>query len=96
MGGLSAIEARARDPRARAQGDAARSPSEFRRVLHRHENVPGVAARDRAPVWIQVRTRRRFDRAPAPELGQHTDEVLASVGYSAAQIAEMRKSGAVA
>jgi crotonobetainyl-CoA:carnitine CoA-transferase CaiB-like acyl-CoA transferase len=33
---------------------------------------------------------------PPPQLGQHTDEVLTSIGYSAQQIAALRKSGAVA
>ncbi len=31
---------------------------------------------------------------PAPTMGQHTDEVLAEAGYSAAEIAELRSSGA--
>ena len=35
----------------------------------------------------------RMDR-PAPTMGQHTDEVLAEAGYSAAEIAELRSSGA--
>ena len=35
-------------------------------------------------------------RHGAPTLGEHTDEVLASLGYDAARIAELRKDGAVA
>jgi len=35
-------------------------------------------------------------KGPAPTLGQHTDEVLASVGFSAAEIAALRESGAAA
>lgn len=34
-------------------------------------------------------------RMPAPEMGEHTDEVLASLGYSAEAIAELRRSGVV-
>jgi crotonobetainyl-CoA:carnitine CoA-transferase CaiB-like acyl-CoA transferase len=34
-------------------------------------------------------------RGSAPKLGQHTDEILASLGYSEAQIADLRKMGAV-
>ncbi len=34
-------------------------------------------------------------RGPAPSVGEHTDELLASVGYSDAEIAELRGSGAV-
>ncbi len=32
---------------------------------------------------------------PPPTLGQHTDEVLASLGFSAAEIARLRASGIV-
>jgi alpha-methylacyl-CoA racemase len=35
-------------------------------------------------------------RAPGPGLGEHTDEVLAAAGFSAAEIAAMHASGAVA
>jgi formyl-CoA transferase len=34
-------------------------------------------------------------RKPTPEMGSSTDEVLESVGYSADEIAEMRKKGAI-
>lgn len=34
-------------------------------------------------------------RRPAPELGEHTDEVLAELGYDAERIASLRTSGAV-
>lgn len=35
-------------------------------------------------------------RGPAPKPGQHTDEVLAEAGYSAAEIAALRRAGACA
>ena len=35
-------------------------------------------------------------RAPAPALGEHTDEVLMAAGFSAEEIAALRESGAVA
>jgi len=35
-------------------------------------------------------------KGPAPTLGQHTDEVLKSVGFSAVEIAALRESGAAA
>jgi formyl-CoA transferase len=35
-------------------------------------------------------------RRPAPVLGEHTDAVLAGLGYSAGQIAALREQGAVA
>lgn len=34
-------------------------------------------------------------RTPAPELGQHTDEVLQSLGYGTEEIARLKESGAV-
>ncbi len=34
-------------------------------------------------------------RRPAPLLGQHTDEILAGLGYSAAEISALREQGAV-
>jgi crotonobetainyl-CoA:carnitine CoA-transferase CaiB-like acyl-CoA transferase len=32
---------------------------------------------------------------PAPAHGQHTDEILAELGYSTAEIDRLRKSGAL-
>jgi crotonobetainyl-CoA:carnitine CoA-transferase CaiB-like acyl-CoA transferase len=34
-------------------------------------------------------------RAPAPELGEHTAEVLGELGYSAGEIAQFRARGVV-
>jgi crotonobetainyl-CoA:carnitine CoA-transferase CaiB-like acyl-CoA transferase len=68
-----------------------------RGVLHRHESVPGVGK----PVTVPLAAFKfahdgpSIDRPPA-RLGEHTDEVLAAVGYSAADIAALRKAKAVA
>lgn len=42
------------------------------------------------------RTPGEHARLPGPKLGEHTEEVLASAGYSEAQVAELLDSGAVA
>jgi len=61
------------------------------------ESEHPTAGRMREP-----RPAARFERTPAaisrpaPTLGQHTDELLAELGHSAARIAELREAGAVA
>jgi alpha-methylacyl-CoA racemase len=42
------------------------------------------------------RTPAEPNRAPGPGLGEHTDEVLAAAGYTAAEIAALHEGGAVA
>jgi crotonobetainyl-CoA:carnitine CoA-transferase CaiB-like acyl-CoA transferase len=68
-----------------------------RGVLHRHENVPGVGKAVTVPLcgFKFAHDGASIERPP-PQLGQHTDEVLASAGYATAEIAAMRKAGAVA
>jgi crotonobetainyl-CoA:carnitine CoA-transferase CaiB-like acyl-CoA transferase len=67
-----------------------------RGILHQHENVPGVG---KVTVPLQAfkfaHDGASIERAP-PRLGEHTDEILAAVGYTAADIAAMRKAGAAA
>ena len=68
-----------------------------RRVLHTHEQVPGVGK----PVTVPLAAFKfahdgpSIERPPA-RLGEHTDSVLAAVGYSSAEIAALRKAKAVA
>jgi crotonobetainyl-CoA:carnitine CoA-transferase CaiB-like acyl-CoA transferase len=56
----------------------------------------------RAGTLRQLSHAARYAETPAslrrlpPQLGEHTDEVLAEVGYSADEIRELRASGAVA
>jgi crotonobetainyl-CoA:carnitine CoA-transferase CaiB-like acyl-CoA transferase len=47
----------------------------------------------RQPVSLS-RTPSRF-AAPPPELGEHTDAILKEFGFSAKQIAALRKANAV-
>jgi crotonobetainyl-CoA:carnitine CoA-transferase CaiB-like acyl-CoA transferase len=84
--------------RVRELHEALKDPHlEHRAVLHRHETVPGVGK----PVSVPLAAFKfghdgpSIERPPA-RVGEHTDEVLASVGYSAAEIAALRKTGAVA
>jgi crotonobetainyl-CoA:carnitine CoA-transferase CaiB-like acyl-CoA transferase len=69
----------------------------YRRVLHRHENVPGVGKAVTVPLCaFKFAHDGASIQRPPPQLGEHTGEVLTSIGYSAQQIAALRKSGAVA
>jgi crotonobetainyl-CoA:carnitine CoA-transferase CaiB-like acyl-CoA transferase len=69
----------------------------YRRVLHQHAEIPGVGKNVTVPLaaFKFAHDGPSIERPPA-KLGEHTDTVLASVGYSEAEIAAMRKSGAVA
>ena len=69
---------------------------EHRQLLKTFDEVPGVDA----PLKIARTGFKLSDgdpdvAAPPPLLGEHTDAVLASVGYSAAEIAALRKRGAI-
>ena len=82
--------------RVRELPEALRDPQlKHRGVLHRHENVPGVGK----PVTVPLAAFKfahggpSIERPPA-RVGEHTDAVLASVGYSAAEIAALRAAGA--
>jgi crotonobetainyl-CoA:carnitine CoA-transferase CaiB-like acyl-CoA transferase len=82
--------------RVRELPEALRDPQlSHRAVLHRHGNVPGVGK----PVTVPLAAFKfahggpSIERPPA-RVGEHTDEVLASVGYSPAEIAALRAAGA--
>ncbi|HSF02001.1 MAG TPA: CaiB/BaiF CoA-transferase family protein, partial [Solirubrobacterales bacterium] len=68
-----------------------------RRVLHRHETVPGVDKPLTVPLaaFSFAHDGPSIERPPA-RVGEHTDEVLMAVGYTGEQIAALRRSGAVA
>jgi crotonobetainyl-CoA:carnitine CoA-transferase CaiB-like acyl-CoA transferase len=73
------------DPQLRSRG-----------VLHRHANAPGVGKALTVPLaaFTFAHGGPSIERPP-PRVGEHTDEVLKEVGYDAAQIAALRKAGAV-
>ena len=67
-----------------------------RNVLHRHEKIEGIEG----PVTVPLAAFKFADggpsiESPPPRLGQHTDEVLASLGYSKTEIASLRADGAI-
>ena len=46
-----------------------------------------------SPIWLRGETKRTPTRAP--KHGEHTEELLGELGYDAAQIAQLRESGAL-
>ena len=84
--------------RVRGLAEALQDPQiGHRAVLHRHQHAPGVEKALTVPLaaFKFAHDGPSIERPP-PRLGEHTDEVLASVGYSAAEIAALRKAGAAA
>ncbi len=70
---------------------------EGRRVLHRHEDVPGVGTPLTVPLaaFTFAHDGPSIERPPA-RVGEHTDQVLSAIGYRAEQITSLRKAGAIA
>ena len=46
-----------------------------------------------SPIWIEGQT--KVTPQMAPEIGEHSDEILCSVGYSAAEVAQLRADAVV-
>ncbi len=83
--------------RIRELRDALQDPQVANRgLLHRHENVPGVGKPMTVPLaaFKFAHDGPSIERPP-PRLGEHTDEILASVGYASDEIAVLRKAGAI-
>ncbi len=67
-----------------------------RGMVAHFENAPGVG-RDIRVVRTGVKLNGEAPAVdfPPPTLGQHTDEILASLGYSASEIEQLKQEGAV-
>ena len=57
---------------------------------------PGAGAVRQLGVPVKLGRTPGGVRAPGPVLGEHTDEVLAGLGYSESEVAALKESGAVA
>src|SRR5439155_13488273 len=67
-----------------------------RGVLHQHQLIDEIEG----PVTVPMAAFKFADGGPSietppPRLGQHTDAVLASLGYSQAEIATLREEGVI-
>jgi crotonobetainyl-CoA:carnitine CoA-transferase CaiB-like acyl-CoA transferase len=82
------------------------APVQTRNELIRHPQVEGLGLvvetdHPAAGRLRQARAAARFSRTPpeirrgAPRLGEHTEEILADLGYSAEEIAELRKDSVI-
>jgi crotonobetainyl-CoA:carnitine CoA-transferase CaiB-like acyl-CoA transferase len=67
-----------------------------RELLQRFESAPGV---DRPVVVARAGFKMSSGNpgvaAPPPRLGEHTEEILQAIGYSAPEIGELRRAGAI-
>jgi crotonobetainyl-CoA:carnitine CoA-transferase CaiB-like acyl-CoA transferase len=67
-----------------------------RQLLQAFENAPGVERRiEVARSGFKMSDGDPAANAPPPQLGQHTAEVLQSIGYTSAEIGRLRQAGAV-
>jgi crotonobetainyl-CoA:carnitine CoA-transferase CaiB-like acyl-CoA transferase len=80
--------------RVRTMGEALEDPQlQSRGLLHRQEAAPGIPGSFTVPVaaFKFGHDGPRVDRPP-PMFGQHNEEVLTELGYSAVEIAAMRSA----
>ena len=77
--------------------DALQTPQmRHRKLLRTIENVPGVGKSIKVTrAGFKISACDDEGAAPPPQLGQHTDDVLRALGYDAAELAALRKDGAI-
>lgn len=83
--------------RVRTMGEAVADPQiASRAVLHRHESAPGIEGPFSVPLaaFKFAHDGPRID-VPPPMFGQHNDQVLGELGYSAAEISGFRAAGVI-
>jgi crotonobetainyl-CoA:carnitine CoA-transferase CaiB-like acyl-CoA transferase len=83
--------------RVRTMGEAVADPQiATRGVIHRHSHAPGIDGGFGVPLtaFTFAQDGPRID-SPPPRLGQHNDEILAELGYSRAEIVELRATGVI-
>jgi crotonobetainyl-CoA:carnitine CoA-transferase CaiB-like acyl-CoA transferase len=69
---------------------------QHRRLVKSFDAVPGVGRAISVSLnGFHMRDADPDVKAPPPRLGEHTDEVLAGIGYTAEQIAQLRSQGDV-
>jgi len=75
-------------------GDIARDPQvEARGMVLRLDHAKAGTIRAFGPPFKSLHD--RTDHRPPPLLGEHTEEVLVSLGYTAGQVADLHRSGVV-
>ena len=72
------------DPHVRAMGFL--EPTDY-------PGLPRPAPIARVPVWLSGTPRRSQSRAPT--LGEHTDRIMAELGYDVKEVAKLRKNGII-
>lgn len=83
--------------RVRTMAEAVADPQlHTRGVLHHHTAAPGIEGGFGVPVaaFKFAHDGPRVD-TPPPALGQHTDQILAEIGYPPAEIAGLRQAGII-
>jgi len=75
---------------------AARSTADWTRILQ-SEDIPASPVNDlaRALELPPLKERPEAPSRPAPRLGEHTDQILGSLGIPAGELASLRARGIV-
>ena len=83
--------------RVRTMAEALEDPQlESRKILHHHKNVPGVDAPVTVPMCaFKFAHDGPSIETPPPQLGEHNEEVLKSLGYTESDVAALRDEGVI-